>query len=122
MLEHPRTSRIWWTDEFRALAQCPHIFLVHGHQCQYGARWRKATSFLCSRFDRDELTQLELRCNGRGTCSRTGKPHITLRGKAPGGLPWTSLAAGYPKGLYQILAKLLLAHARDSVELFPRNG
>ena len=119
ILEHPRSSRLWWTEQFRAFAAKSHISVVHCHQCQFGARWRKATSFMCSRFDDIEVQQLGLRCSGRHACSKTGKAHITLQGLAPCGKPWTSLAAGYPKKLYKTLAKLLLAHARSSINVFP---
>ena len=79
------------------------------HQCAFGTRWRKATSFLCGNMAPEDLTKLSKTCGGRRTCVFTGKPHIVLQGSAPNtGVRWTAIAAAYPTKLCRVLASLLV--------------
>jgi len=113
ILEHPRTSRAWWLPALRRLLRRWHVFCVHLDQCQYGTRWKKATSLLCSRIDICSASRLQKVCHAhKGLCSRTGRPHIQLRGSHPSGVPWTSIAAAYPPGLANDMAHCLVEHVR----------
>ena len=107
ILEHPLTSRAWWVPAFSSLRRKAHIEFVILDQCQLGTPWRKATGLLCSRID--NTARLAKRCVGRrGLCSRTKKQHITLRGAAPCGRNWTSIASPYPPRLNHSLAFCLV--------------
>ena len=90
-----------------------HSNLVACHHCQYGVRWRRANSFVCSRIDSQDIERLALKCSGcGGICSRTGRHHIQLQGKAPDGRHWNLIAQPHPNRLCADLAYCLLGQAR----------
>jgi hypothetical protein len=96
-----------------ALLRNTHINLVTCHHCQYGVRWRRANSFVCSRIDSQDIERLALKCSGcGGICSRTGRHHIQLQGLAPDGRPWKLIAQPHPDRLCRDLAYCLLGQAR----------
>ena len=76
--------------------------------CQHGARWRKRTIFLAWSLLRAPPDMCQ-QCSGRGVCSRTGQPHIVLRGCVPGSsLPWTLRAQPNLTDLARRLASWLV--------------
>ena len=117
ILEHPLTSRAWWLPAFDALRRKAHVEFIVFDQCMYGTPWKKATALLCSRIDNS--ARLSHRCSGRrGTCSRTSKAHITLRGADPkSGKNWTAIASPYPAKLNRSLAFALVDSARHRYSL-----
>ena len=65
--------------------------------------------------DPADLVKLERTCkpNRRVLCSRTGRPHVVLRGAKPGiGKPWIHFAAAYPTDLNRLLARTLIDQVR----------
>ena len=48
ILENPHSSRIWYIDEYKALAGLERVEVVVADYCQFGTKWRKRTRFLCS--------------------------------------------------------------------------
>ena len=114
LLEHPRSSKLWRTQEFISLANRSHIEICHLDQCQYGTRWRKATTLMCSHVDPYNLHRLHRRCHKSrsGLCNATGKAHIQLRGLHSSGIPMTSLASSYPRDLAQDISFVLVDEAR----------
>eukprot|EP00959_Pyramimonas_sp_CCMP1952_P295450 6179477-Pyramimonas_sp.AAC.1 len=66
--------------------------------CQRGAPWKTPTTVWQDFFDKSLTEVGARRCHPRGcVCSQSGKPHVRLSGKAPGG-PWRALIArAYPK-------------------------
>ena len=54
------------------------------------------------------------RCKGRGWCSRTGRAHLELTGKALNGQFWTLIAQPYPRPLCKKLAQMFAVSVRDS--------
>ena len=99
VLEHPVSSRIWATPEVKKLLDSG-CFDCVADQCQYGARWRKRTRFLC--YNIEDSERLTLRCYGKGVCSKTGKPHFGLEGGHR-----TKLADRYPPKLCHNIAHVL---------------
>ena len=110
VIEHPRSSRAWYLPFFRQLVKRKHIIVCDMDQCQYGTRWRKSTRLICSRIDACSAPRLQSKCHkdSKGNCSKTHKPHIQLRGTHPSGVPWTSVAASYPKQMAKHVAFCLL--------------
>ena len=106
MFENPKTSLMWQTAQFRRLAAAQCANLVSFDQCQFGARWRKATSILS--FHLCDLSPLCLRCRGHNyVCSATGRRHIVLVGAIPGSNKcWTSAAQAYPSKLCSTISSL----------------
>jgi len=114
ILEHPRTSKCWYIVYLKRLLQRLHITACYLDQCAYGTRWKKATTLLCSRIDECSLARLQKRCpyQRNGICTFTCKKHIVLRGRHPSGVPWTSIAAAYPKALARDIAFVLCEELR----------
>ena len=108
VVENPQSSRLWLCPGFVALMKQTNVQFVSFHMCQFGSKWRKATSILCGNIPEHMLSDLRRTCSGRGgLCSRTGKPHLVLSGSSPSGVPWTKIAQVYPRRLCVALAKLL---------------
>ncbi|CAK0871674.1 unnamed protein product, partial [Prorocentrum cordatum] len=110
-LENPRSSRLWLVPELLDMAREAHAEWASVDYCQYQAPWKKSTTFLLFNW---LPAQPSLRlCTGcQKRCSATGKAHITLKGKDPLGVFWTSRACPYPAALCKDLAALVVAKAK----------
>ncbi|CAK0788060.1 unnamed protein product [Prorocentrum cordatum] len=110
-LENPRSSRLWLVPELLDRAREAHAEWASVDYCQYQVPWKKSTTFLLSNW---LPAQPSLRlCTGcQKRCSATGKAHITLKGKDPLGVFWTSRARPYPAALCKDLAALVVAKAK----------
>eukprot|EP00959_Pyramimonas_sp_CCMP1952_P119801 2504940-Pyramimonas_sp.AAC.1 len=90
IIENPLTSMFWILPEVLRLSAHPRVSIHRADLCQVGTRWRKATKFMLCNIPEEGGRSLEpFKCSGRGVCSRTGRPHIELSGKAPSGKFWT---------------------------------
>ncbi len=99
--ENPKTSLAWDAPAMLRLRRSPRFQEVDTCFCQWGEPWRKATRFLGCNI---ELTPIARMCHQKsGLCSRTGKPHVQLRG-AVNGVWLTSVAEPYPWTLCKFLA------------------
>ena len=78
------------------------------HFCQFGARWVKPILLLLLACP--YLSDVGKTCSGRGVCSRTGKPHVSLRGKDPTGTFWTLRAQPYPRSFTRAVASHAMSH------------
>ena len=110
ILEHPRTSNIWLLPEVVKLMATPGFAIVDLDQCQFGTKWRKATRLLLYRIDPFNVERLRKRCHRDrcGNCSKTGKPHLQLRGTNEKGQSLTALAGAYPSKLADDIAFCLV--------------
>ena len=95
VLENPASSKAWFIPQIQAHIRQQHIQFITNDFCQFGARWKKATSYICGHIDALDLARLQRRCSGRGYCSRTGRPHVQLTGSHPSGVPMTKFAEPY---------------------------
>ena len=110
-IENPRSSRLWLVPELLDYARSAGAEWAHVDYCQYQVPWRKSTTFLL--FNWLPAQPSLLRCTGcQKRCSATGKAHITLKGKDPLCVFWTSRACPYPVALCRDLAKLVVAKAK----------
>ena len=106
ILENPWSSRCWNLPPIRRLLQTSEAFLYRGDFCQWGARWKKPTGFMCNHVL--DVHRLQRPCSGRnGFCSRSGRRHFLLTGTGPGGQTWTQIAQPYPSHLNMDLAHVL---------------
>ena len=115
IFEHPQGSKVYFTKEWQAVMALPFVHTRTADQCQYGARWRKRTTFTCAHMDPLDTERLSWCCSGKpGWCSRTGRRYWHLEGAAPGGKAWTSISQAYPKKLGRAMSMALLAplHAK----------
>ena len=110
IVENPRTSYLWHLPELHAVSQAAHGHFRVADFCQFGARWRKKTGFLCGNIDELDSQPLCRTCSGKALCSSTNKPHIVLSGNNKQGIPWTKIAEPYPTRLASMLAKVLLCN------------
>ena len=115
-LEHPSTSWLWRTGAARRLAQsCEPLvdqclvdsgarpFEVTFDQCGFGARYRKRTKVLVRPACAEMMTRFHhRRCDGRGLCGFSGRPHLQLNGGH-----CTKKAARYPRSLAHTFAEVL---------------
>ncbi len=107
-LENPASSNIWFVPDMLRLLAHPRVELVTIDQCAFGQPWRKRTKFMivfCDTHDIDELRRY--RCQGRGICSFSGKPHVQLTGSDASGRPLTARAQTFPRPLCTKLSNLL---------------
>ena len=110
-LENPRSSRLWLVPELLDLARRANAEWAHVDYCQYQVPWKKSTSFLLFHWLPAQPSLLV--CTGsQKKCSASGKSHITLKGKDPLGVFWTSRACPYPGALCKVLADLFVAKAK----------
>ena len=94
-LENPYTAWLWLLAGFKRLKRAPGMSFGYTDYCQDGTPWRKRTGILFSHVD---LVPSFKHCCGHGTCSRSGKPHVQLRGAI--GNKWATLVAEpYPGSL-----------------------
>ena len=108
LMENPQRSLIWHAAPMQRVSRLRKASLATCDQCQYGARWRKATSLLMVNVPTALQDRLRLRCEGRGVCDRSGKPHIILSGVDPVSKKfWTSLAQSYSLGFARCIADVL---------------
>ena len=114
-LENPWTSRIWNLSLAEQFCKLPRVRLEYTDFCQYGMPWRKRTGFLGVNLE-CEWRQ----CKGR-VCSRTGLPHLELKGRPEGEL-LTQQAEAYPyelcRALVGAVARALLQRSADKVARF----
>ena len=99
-LENPLTSRVWLTDMLQNLLRQGAV-LQHTTFCMCGTPWRKATSFMtwhCPNF------HFPFCAGSFQACSRTGLPHVPLRGKNAQGEWRTKVAQPYPPALCRLMA------------------
>ena len=90
---NPQASFLWRQPEWRAIRERTYVGFFETTMCSWGTPWRKAIRF---------LTNGDLQFHGtRCPCSTR---HLVLRGTAPDGRSWTSIAASYPAGLADFLA------------------
>ena len=111
ILENPSRSRLFLLGPIRRLLrQHPEsVTFVVGDFCQFGARWRKSTGFLCVHIPPADLEKLARRCQPlQGCCNRTKRPHIVLSGTSPEGIPWTNIAQPYPRALCKTLCEIFM--------------
>ena len=113
-LEHPRSSRLFWTREFQNLMQQDNVIVCDLDQCQFGTPWRKSTRVLVGNVPEQDCIYLFKKCfSGRDRCcSRSGKRHVILQGKHPSGQNWTAIAAAYPRKLSEALVRTLTSNLR----------
>ena len=108
LMENPQRSLVWHAAPMQRICRMRRARLVTCDQCQFGARWRKATSLLLINVPAALQDRLSRRCSGRTTCDRSGKPHIILTGVDPAsGRFWSSLAQRYPRELARCIADVL---------------
>ena len=108
LMENPQRSLIWRAAPMQRVSRLRQASLAVCDQCQYGARWRKATSLLLVNVPTALQDRLRLRCGGRAVCDRSGKPHIILSGVDPVSKKfWTSLAQSYSRGFARCIADVL---------------
>ena len=114
IVENPRSSRLWLTDECLDALQLPGVDFFITDCCAHGTKWRKATGFLTTHVDCCDAERLQKRCHARGgICQYSGRKHLQLTGTAPGGTSWTRIAQAYPKRLAHHLAFCLTGASRD---------
>ena len=105
-IENPLTSFIWLLKPLKRLTLFPGIFSVEGDQCRFGGEYVKPTCWLTNS---EHLKILQKRCPGEPT-----HVHPKLTGFTSdffGNQVFkTSLAAEYPQGLCEELAKEFLLH------------
>ena len=103
VLENPWTSWAWDMAAMSGLRRRRDVRLVRSDFCMWGMPWRKSTGFLALYCD---TTGIERTCCGRPLCSRSGRPHIQLRGSFQGTF-LTHLAEPYPRTLCNALVRML---------------
>ena len=101
-LENPMSSIMWCVPELLTL------FSRGGQECKtdlccWGETWRKSTRVWSWNAD---LSAAAKRCSGRGVCSRTNNPHVTLSGLDSHRVFWTKRAEQYPVSWTAQLAKI----------------
>ena len=77
-----------------ALLRSKHVQLVRTDFCMWGMPWHKATGFLTVYCQPQPIVRL---CRSRGSCARTNRPHVVLKGTNADGVFLTHLAEPYPK-------------------------
>ena len=85
--------------------------------CGFSTHWKKETELLC--FDCSCFALDERRCHGRGCCSFSDRPHLTLQGSSPEGKNWTAIASAYPKRLARMTAAMIATAAVDRATSAP---
>ena len=115
-LENPRFSFLWDFPDIENICRYGEAALFDF--CCFGTAWKKPTKFMfwnsfgTSSINRLCQTSLE---GGHKICSRTGRRHQILEGKAPGGKSWTCVAEPYPHRL----VKHLCNHINEMYDPLP---
>ena len=92
-LENPSTSYAWLAPPLAQLVTQGHTSI--SDFCQYGKPWRKRTCVVAWNIEPSLMPCKK--CTGRGTCSRSHKPHIILTGTHPTlHIAMTKYAEPYP--------------------------
>ena len=92
-IENPDTSMAWLAPPLAALVRKGSVSRTD--YCQYGTPWRKRTRVVAWNVCSSSLPSQK--CSGRGTCSRSGIPHIVFKGTHPiHNIAWTKYAEPYP--------------------------
>ena len=94
IVENPYLSRLWDQPSFQKL-RVRSLREALSDYCQDGTRWRKRMRFWGFNVDFEGFYR---KCTGRGLCSRTGLPHVTLLGLDKGSF-LTATAEPYPRPL-----------------------
>ena len=102
-IELPASSPVLELQPFKDLLVRPNTYIVVRHVCADGAPWQKPTAIISN-----SKCILSLRASCPGC-----KSHITLRGKAPDGRSWTSVASPYWPAFARRLAETWV-WAKDS--------
>ena len=103
VLEQPWSSMVWATPVLKKFRRLPHTTLTQLHCCQFHELWRKPMGLFASHLD---VTCVARICRGSFLCcSRTGKRHIALRGRAADGRFMTLVAQPYP---FQLCRELVI--------------
>ena len=104
-LENPAYSRLWLCKPIARLISFGDVDDHFCDFCQYGTVWRKRTRL---RLWHSRVIASELRmCQGKSTCSATGKPHLQLVGCAASGKFLTSSAEPYSRPLCTVISRIL---------------
>ena len=105
---NPSTPSCWHVPEILAWHDLSRLESVSMDYCQFAQPWRKRTRFAFSSFL--NVLSLQRLCKGhKGICSRTGKPHVQLKGKC-NGVNWTQIAEPYPRALCHRISQLVFMH------------
>ena len=103
--ENPASSYQWRTAAAEEVRSWDHSTEVLTHYCGWGARWKKATRFMC--FQLPNAIELHKKCTSlTSVCVFTNKEHIRLEGKDDNGINWTARAAAYPKALAHMMVNV----------------
>ena len=115
ILENPANSLLWSTPRITSWAHLGHVTQAVSDMCAFGARWKRRTRFMCSRCAEDLCIPLDYKCRAcGGKCSFAHGQHLQLRGRAPGGVSWTTISERYPPRLAHRLAHILVGPQRDA--------
>ena len=110
-LENPLTSMVWKTRTVRAMVKSGKFHLVRYDMCQYGTQYKQTTRLMV--WGEWARTASFKTCSGRGTCSRTNRPHIALSGICDGVFR-TSAAQVYTSQFCNHIAAQMLQHSKCS--------
>ena len=103
--ENPQSSRMWLCPAVRALFRRCKPTRVDLTFCAYGTAWRKATTFVFSRFLR--VSHLAKKCVAKDVCFYSRNKHQILQGNTRSGATWTSVAQAYPRKLCDQIARVV---------------
>ena len=119
VLENPWTAWSWKMQRMIQLLRSKHVQLSRTDFCMWGTPWLKATGFLTVYCQPQHIVRL---CRSRGSCARTQRPHVVLKGTNSAGVHLTHLAEPYPKSLCIKLVQMcknasleLQSHRLDAV-------
>ena len=113
-LENPGSSRMFHFPRLVRLLDS--ALVVNSDYCQFNTPWRKITKVAA--WNSCVLDALDKQCSGRnGICSRSGKHHIVLQGKPPGGSKcWTLIAEPYPRSWAKAAANIMIQSMQHLTE------
>ena len=116
-LENPLRSKLWITPQIIKWIRHKGTTLVQFDYCQFNQEWMKPTQILAYN-NKNFCASLGRQCkptwvDGKSLCSRTGLPHVALKGKEPSGKYKTATACPYPEQLATHWAKVLVRPRRD---------
>ena len=94
-VENPHGSWLWRQRGWQRWLGRTDVWQFVGDHCRFGTAWRKRTRLATNIAS---LGRLRLLCN----CSCG---HTTLRGRGPGGVPYTQLAEPFPHAFALLLAE-----------------
>ena len=103
-LENPARSYMFDLPEFVRFAAHAGVVTALTEFCMYGEPWRKATRLLGVHICLERLGHFRCLHKARGTCARTGLPHVILTGKDDLQRFRTTVAQAYPRKFCKTLA------------------